>query len=92
MNTHKLYKLTVEYTLVVAAETIRDVEASTKDIMSVHADNIFKEDPTNVDVEFIPNDGALPEGWEPECLPYSKYSWSRQPEELVNKQIKEFFI
>jgi hypothetical protein len=92
MNAHKLYKLTVEYTLVVAAETLDDAEASAKDIMTVHGDSIFKEDPTNVAVEFIPDDGALPDGWEPECLPYSKYSWYRQPEELVNKQIKEFFI
>ena len=41
------------------------------------------------DFEEIKSDGDLPEGWEPACLPYSKYSHMNAPEDLINKTIKE---
>lgn len=90
MNTHKLYKLTLEYTLVISAESLEDAEQSVKDIVFVNADYIFHEDPTNFDVEPIRNEGDLPEGWDGQCLPYDKYSAAKKPSELLNKPIKEF--
>jgi hypothetical protein len=89
MNEHKLYKLTVEYTLVISAESQEDAENSVKDIVFVNADYIFREDPTNFVVEPIHNAGDLPEGWELECLPYDKYSAVQKPRDLINKTIKE---
>jgi hypothetical protein len=91
MSAHKLYKLVVEYTLVISAESQEDAERSVKDIARIHCDYIFHEDPTNFDVEPIRNAGDLPEGWELQCLPYDKYPASQKPRELINKTIKEFF-
>lgn len=89
MNKYKLYKLTVEHTIVVAAESHEDVEKHVKDILTIHADNIIGEGPSNFDAELITNDGELPYGWEPACLPYTRYSHVTIPEELCNKKIQE---
>lgn len=86
----KLYKLTVEYTLVISAESQEDAENSVKDIVFVNADYIFREDPSNFVVEPICNEGELPEGWDVQCLPYDKYSAAKKPSDLINKTIKEF--
>jgi hypothetical protein len=91
MNEHKLYKLTVEYTLVISAESQEDAEKSVKDILFVNADHIFREEPTNVDVEPIRDSGSFPAGWDDNCLPYDKYSSAKKPSELINKSIGEFF-
>ena len=90
MKKYKLYKLTVEHTLVVAAESRQDLEESVRSILAVHADSILRDGPSNFDVERIKDDGELPEGWDTNCRPYSKYSTVMEPEELRNKTIETF--
>lgn len=89
MKKYKLYKLTVEHTLVVAAESQQELEQSVGRILTVHMDSVLRDGLTNHDFEEIKSDGDLPDGWEPACLPYSKYSHMNAPEDLINKTIKE---
>lgn len=89
MKKYKLYKLTVEHTLVVAAESRQDLEQSVDSILTVHMDSFLRDGLSNYDFEEIKSDGDLPDGWETACLPYSKYSHMNTPEDLINKTIAE---
>ena len=87
---HKLYKLTVEYQIVVAAESLKDAEQNAHATMVTHTDSILAtENMSCVVAEEISDSGGLPDGWTVECLPYTKYSSYMIPDELEDKTIKE---
>jgi hypothetical protein len=87
---YKLYKLVVEHTIVVAAESRKDLEKSLEDILVVHVDTILRDGPSNFDFDRIKDSGDLPDGWDVNCRPYSKYPIAEEPEELRNKTIEYF--
>jgi hypothetical protein len=87
---HKLYKLTVEYQIVVAAESVKDAEKSASEIMITHANDILlTENVGYVLAEPISDAGDLPKSWTTNCLPYTKYSSYTIPQELEDKTIEE---
>lgn len=92
MKNYKLYKVTVEKVFVVAApveQSVDTVESSITNIMHIHADSMRSEDPTHILAEEIHCLSNIPPGWEDSCLPYANYPYSRIPEDLLNKSIKE---
>lgn len=92
MNKYKLYKVTVEKQFVVVAEaelSVSEVESKVNNIMVIHADTMLSEAPTHIMAEQINSLGDLPEGWTPDCLPYSNYKWTNISEDLVNKSIED---
>lgn len=92
MKNYKLYTVRVEKEFVVAAPIeldALDVENSIENIMNIHESSMRSEGLTHVLAEELKDLGALPPGWDPSCLPYSNYPYSRIPEDLVNKSIKE---
>jgi hypothetical protein len=69
----KLYKLTVEYTIVVAARdssTANTVENDATHYMMQGADDIISHFPDNVLAEEIKTIDDLPEKWVGEALPF----------------------
>ncbi len=92
MNKYKLYKVTIEKQFVVVAEaelSVSKVENQVNNIMVIHADTMLHEQPTHILAEQIHSERDLPEGWTPDCLPYSNYKWTNISEDLVNKSIEE---
>jgi len=85
----KLFKATVEYTFVFAAKDSKDAEASVKDIMGTHGGEIIMDGFEHHHIDPINDEGDLPAGWAPRCLPWTKYTYLNMPEELVNKTIKD---
>jgi hypothetical protein len=57
--------------------------------MIIHNDSMLREAPTHVLAEEINTLADLPAGWEPDCLPYTNYTYSEMPEHIVNKTIEE---
>ena len=71
----KLYKLTVEYQIVVAAEdnaTASSVENNAQNYMLVNVDDIVTFAPDNALAEEVITEAELPSVWLPECLPFHK--------------------
>lgn len=87
---HKIYKLTVEYQFVVAAESIDDAEKNAATTMLVHANELLADTYVhNVVAEEIRDGGDLPSGWYPQCLPFTKYTSYSIPEEIGDKTIQQ---
>ena len=92
MKNYQLYTVRVEKEFVVAAPiqmNALDVEDSIENIMCIHESSMRSDGLTHVIAEEVRDLGSLPPGWDPSCLPYSNYPYSRIPEDLVNKSIKE---
>jgi hypothetical protein len=92
MKNYQLYTVRVEKEFVVAAPielSVDDVEKSVENIMCIHESSMRSDGLTHVFAEEFNDLGSLPAGWDPSCLPYSNYPYSRIPEDLVNKSIKE---
>ena len=87
---YKLYKLTVEYHLVVAAESLEDAEQNANTTMMLNANYVLTDDHLrHAAAEEIRDSGDLPAGWDVNCLPYTKYTQYNITEELGVKTIKE---
>ena len=88
---YKLYKLAVEYHLVVAAESLEDAEQNASTTMMLNANYVLTDDDhlRHAAAEEIRDSGDLPAGWDVNCLPYTKYTHYNIPEELGVKTIKE---
>lgn len=92
MKNYQLYTVRVEKEFVVAAPIemgVLDVEKSVENIMCIHESSMRSDGVTHVLAEELKDLDSLPPGWDPSCLPYSNYPYSRIPEDLVNKSIKE---
>jgi len=92
MKNYQLYTVRVEKEFVVAAPIemdVLDVEVSVENIMIIHESSMRSEGLSHVVAEKLEDLDSLPSGWDPSCLPYSNYPYSRIPEDLVNKSIKE---
>lgn len=92
MKNYQLYTVRVEKEFVVAAPiqmNVDDVEKSVENIMCIHESSMRSDGLTHVIAEELQDLDSLPPGWDPSCLPYSNYPYSRIPEDLVNKSIKE---
>jgi hypothetical protein len=88
----KLYKLTTEYTIVVAAEddsTVSTVENNAVHYMMQGADDIVSHVPDNVLAEEIKSIDDIPEHWSCEALPFVPPGYSQENEEITIKQILE---
>lgn len=90
---YKLYKVTIEKQIVVAAPaklSRGEVECSIHNVQVIHADSLIYEPNSFVLAEEIKDLGELPEGWTAEALPYFNASSIVMPKELVNKTIKQY--
>lgn len=90
---YKLYKVTVEKQIVVAAEaelSRAEVELSIPNLMVIHDTSLIQEPNSFVLAEEINDTGDLPEGWTTNALPYFNSRSVTMPTDIVNKTIQQF--
>ena len=90
---YKLYKVTVEKQIVVAAyaELSRaEVELSIPNLSVIHDTSLMQEPNSFVLAEEIKDPGDLPEGWTVGALPYFNSNSASMPFDIINKTIQQF--
>jgi hypothetical protein len=88
----KLYKLTVEYAIVVAAEDekgLREIEDNAVHYMLQGADDILSHPPDNALAEEIKSEEDLPAQWIVDALPFTSAGLDHEESNLTIRQILE---